>query len=1178
MTRRITSILCKILIVIGLSGHYAAFGQELPRLGVFPIQPSQSQETEWATPTFFQTLTEAVIQDLQEANIGRIVLLPWPETLSEEGRPNFETLIARGMEAGCSGVLAARAEKLEFSVTEKKVPILGWIKLAQAEIRLKGGLLDVRTAAAVSPLEARGKASSKNYKGPGPDEIQDEPITSQSVERSLLGKALDELRHSLLNTVRDGTQKIAPGRIEVPARPDAPDGVGFAERAYRMELSTGYDRRGIVSVVNRGREPQNFIIKPLESLSEGVVVGLKGKGSVDTPCLLGPGEWKYVRLIVNAPQHHPSRSIKLGLFAAGEGETPDLEREPQDTASLRLEWTRYPAQVTLSVLSQDPTTLAYLCSLINQGEAVDNLSLKPAEGQADLVHLVPDVVDAHIPAGGSLNFRIIPRLYPGFKSIDVTLEGDLGTSPQSWDFHFEVPEGKNIRYGLVQSVRIISTNKSDCTNRGFNITSIRRHHGKDYYTCEGDDDPLAPDVPPLKRFLGYLLSLIARTVGGSGEFHYSGGNAADVRGATIRENVAAWLPDMDKDSRYHPMASVGDRWVGFVHYIPDEKGTSVHFVAFERDGEGYRPPLRLNEKGHSGRWPYLRTLYAGSKAYVVWEDLSGGKADIAFRGSREGMTGWGPVVYLTRHGKGGSDPILQVAPDGTIVTAWEDLRDGEGRIYLRFSRDGGKSFGMETAVPRAEGEAQSWPQVVPTPDGEYALVYASRNGEDTSIRMLMLDSSGASKGKPSILSRGNNPCGEPQIACSPGNRLFVVWREGEGQESEVWFTRGSDGGGTWTPPKPLTRDDAYSEYPLVGWDGSILWVSYHSNLSGVADLKYVTVSRDEGETWEEPVTMPSLKGEVKNAWLEVNFALKWPRSNYHPHQTYIAFNGTRVGAIENTVPEGTYVFKVPPELVVSSPTEIGFNDVEIQTKGLNHADYIMAADIRLVVEQAFFQVPVAAAGQSEADRLAADSGGDLNHGKPDLVLAANRLKPLPDRLAPGRSTVLNLRVYNLGDAPATRVKVAVYRADPRDPAVQKDKVKLAEKTLSRIAAGAYEDVDLTFKAGLKPLPRVYAAVQSREADFHYGNNVWGLSFTAGDEGAIPPLLGTDIPDVFYAPGLMDLIHVPDVPALEDLVALPDFSHLVSRPDLGPLNVGNVRDSLLDHLKKLGIRTPDWLKY
>ncbi len=1157
---------------------FSSFGHGAIRLGLFPVQPSYSIESKLATYTFMNSLTETIVQDLEEANVGQIILLPWPKATSDENRPNFETLIAKGIEAGCNGILVMKLEALKFSVTEKKLPAVGWIKLANADVWLKGGLLDVQTGAAVSPVDARGKDSSKYYKGPNPGDVQDEPINSQYFEKSLLGKAVSQLRQNLMKSVKNGLGRLTPGQVKMPVRESAPEGVGFARDSYTLEVPPGFDRRGIISVVNRGQTPENFIIKPLESPRD-VMIGLKGQGSIDSPCLLGPEEWKYVRLIVNSDKHHPPQTVKLGLFtAAGENE-PDLNGEPWDTASIHLKFQPTPAQVKLSILSQDPVTLAYSCSLINQGETIDNLRLEPLASQEEFVRLFPDLKDARIPAGGSLNFKVIPNMIPGIKSMDVTLEGNIGASQQSWKFHFEVPEGKRIYYGLGHSIKIISSNKSDCTNRGFIITGIKDYHNKKYYTCEGDDDPLAPDtdIAPFKRFRGYIYSWISRIVGNPSEFNNTAGNAADVRGATIRENLRAWLPDLDKDSRTHPMVSAGDKWIGLVNYAPGKDGISVHFVAFGQDGNGYRSPLRLNEKGHVARWPYLRAQYNGSRAFVIWEDSVRGRTDVAFRASGEWMNNWGPVLYLTRHGEGVSDPVVKIAGDGILVTAWQDLRSGRGRIYLRLSRNGGRTFEPEITIPKAEGEIQSWPQVAPTADGEYALIYSSWKGENTNIVMRMLDGSGAPQGTFRVLSQSHASCGEPQITCSPKNHLYAVWREGEGQQSEILFVKSMDKGMTWTPPKQLTNDEAYSEYPLVGADESTLWVSYHSNISGAADLKYVIASQDDGETWGESVTMPSIGGKVLNAWLEVNFSLKWPRSNYLPHNTYISFNGVKVGAIENNIPEGTFVFKVPAELVVCSPTEIGFNQVKVAVEGLNHADYIMMTDIRLVVEQSFSQVPIVAVSQAEADRLAGISETDLNHSKPDIVLAANRIQHLPDRLVSGQKVNLNLQVYNLGEVSATKVKVVAYKADPRDPTLKKEKIKLAEQNAADIAPGAYQDINLSFRSGLKVLPRIYVAVQCQEKDFYYDNNVWRLSFTEGDGGTLTPLLGTDIPNVFYAPELMDFVNIPDVPALEDLVTLPDFPNLVSLPGWGPPNISNIGRSLLTHLERLGIKKPHWLK-
>ena len=305
---------------------FSSFVHGAIRLGLFPVQTSYSMESKLATYTFMNSLTETIMQDLEEANVGQIILLPWPKVTSDENRPNFETLIAKGIEAGCSGVLVIKVETLKFSVTEKKLPVVGWMKLANADVWLKGGLLDVQTGAAVSPVDARGKGSSKYYKGPNPGDVQDEPINSQYVEKSLLGKAVSQLRQNLMKSVKNGLGRLTPGQVKMPVRETAPEGVGFARDSYTLEVPTGFDRRGIISVVNRRQSPENFIIKPLES--PDIIIGLKGQGSIDSPCLLGPGEWKYVRLIVNSDKHHPPQTLRLGLFtAAGENE-PDLNGEP----------------------------------------------------------------------------------------------------------------------------------------------------------------------------------------------------------------------------------------------------------------------------------------------------------------------------------------------------------------------------------------------------------------------------------------------------------------------------------------------------------------------------------------------------------------------------------------------------------------------------------------------------------------------------------------------------------------------------------------------------------------------------------------------------------------------------------------------------------------------------------
>lgn len=63
-----------------------------------------------------------------------------------------------------------------------------------------------------------------------------------------------------------------------------------------------------------------------------------------------------------------------------------------------------------------------------------------------------------------------------------------------------------------------------------------------------------------------------------------------------------------------------------------------------------------------------------------------------------------------------------------------------------------------------------------------------------------------------------------------------------------------------------------------------------------------------------------------------------------------------------------------------------------------------------------------------------------------------------------------------------------------------------------------------------------------------------------------PLLGTDIPNVFGAPQLINLADLPNVPALTDLITLPDFKSLAGIRNLQLPNLADIGDALKSRIK------------
>ncbi|MHB1456807.1 MAG: hypothetical protein ACYC0V_07820, partial [Armatimonadota bacterium] len=646
--------------------------------------------------------------------------------------------------------------------------------------------------------------------------------------------------------------------------------------------------------------------------------------------------------------------------------------------------------------------------------------------------------------------------------------------------------------------------------------------------------------------------------------------AADVRGATIRPNVSARLANMETDCLTHPMTSQAKECVGFVYYSTSANQTQVFFVRETPVvGKVSRlDPILLSDKDHSARWPYIRTRWDTSQAFVVWEDSVQGKgSDLAFRRSGKIMQDWTPVQYLTTHGKGVDDPVVHVNDQGSVAVAWNDLRDGAGQVYLKISRDDGKTFEPDVAITRTQGESHGWPQVDFTSDGGFTLVYVSKVGAQTQIVTRRLDKNGKPQGDAVVLSKKNVMCGEPQVACDASGTAYSVWREGDGDASEVWFSRCTADGSQWTAPKQLTDDKVYSEYPLVWVNNKKILASYHTDVNGVMDLKYVMSSTDGGDTWGERLANASLETDAAGrAFVEINFSLQNPRSTYRPYSTTVFINGVQIGRLENVIPEGTYVWEVPAGVADCSAQGMKYNDINIKFDDVNRAHYILAANCRLIIQRRYTQLPVIAGSQAEADELAKKSGVYLNHSAPDLALAANAVTSLPTTLNPGKSVELSLQVFNIGESTANEVKVCVYAADPRDPMSDLKSLKLAETQVGTVNRGEMKPATVSFKYDPANAPRVYAAVYSKEKDFNDIDNTWGFSFTKGESNIISPLFGTDIPDVLHAPDLVSLVSIPHISGLLDIVSLPGLDKLLGKSNFRLPNIEQFTNPLSGMLK------------
>lgn len=155
--------------------------------------------------------------------------------------------------------------------------------------------------------------------------------------------------------------------------------------------------------------------------------------------------------------------------------------------------------------------------------------------------------------------------------------------------------------------------------------------------------------------------------------------------------------------------------------------------------------------------------------YVAWTKLSGGGThpnQILFARSTDGGASWGKPLQLssadTTSTTYRTGAAVKVGPDGTVYVVWLNTKGTPG-IFISTSHDGGNSF------------------LPPGKIGTVALI------SDDSLPL-----SGTS-----FRQTGRS---FPSLSIGPNGTLYVVWCSHTNNHAEVWATRSTDGGMTWSAP------------------------------------------------------------------------------------------------------------------------------------------------------------------------------------------------------------------------------------------------------------------------------------------------------------------------------------------------------------------------------------------
>lgn len=331
-------------------------------------------------------------------------------------------------------------------------------------------------------------------------------------------------------------------------------------------------------------------------------------------------------------------------------------------------------------------------------------------------------------------------------------------------------------------------------------------------------------------------------------------------------------------------------------------------LAWSADGgKSWSPAKRVNSavEAVQGEENGPRIAFsAESKAYVVWS-IPGEKGDKMRANVRfameDGKGSFTPARTLNEVKDAARFPIIEVAPDGTLLVGWIDRRIDSPtprQLYLMRLSPAGEV--LTNNYKAGEGLCECCRLGIAFADSGKTVYMVDRQMSQEQIRNHALRKSidgGAIFGPPVEISDDGwqvpfCPHSGPTIGRDDRGYLHVTWFTlGRAPEKEagVYYSVSKDGGQSFAPRQLIhanTGPELLHTTLAVGKDGTVYFVWDNLDSSGASQIFVRTLGPD-GRSWS-PVqqisqakgnaTRPSLavsEHDLQVAWTEINGETSW---------------------------------------------------------------------------------------------------------------------------------------------------------------------------------------------------------------------------------------------------------------------------------------------------------------
>lgn len=286
--------------------------------------------------------------------------------------------------------------------------------------------------------------------------------------------------------------------------------------------------------------------------------------------------------------------------------------------------------------------------------------------------------------------------------------------------------------------------------------------------------------------------------------------------------------------------------------------TVIMFSHSTNAGVTFTTPVKLsNDSADSGSEQIAAD--AAGNIYVVWEHdtLNLG---IFFSRSTDGGATFSTPAMLSTNPSGSVSPQIAIGLNGNVSVAWEDDTQASD-ISFSHSADNGATFSMPESLSDHTGNSIG-AQIAIDLNGNINAVWENDSRGHFDIFFSRSADNGATFSVPKDISNGSGDAQNPQIALDAKGDINMVWQDNTPPDfnADIYFSRSSDGGATFSSPLNISNDAGFSESASLTVDaGANLNVTWQDNTPGISQI-FFSRSADSGGTFSSPVNVSNDSG------------------------------------------------------------------------------------------------------------------------------------------------------------------------------------------------------------------------------------------------------------------------------------------------------------------------------